>query len=132
MRKGMILAALSGWLLLHGCAQPAQRDARLVHVVLFNLKPGSPSGMQQEMREHAECLLAGLPTVRGLWLGPPADTKAPDRPMVKDDYDLGLVVLFDDVKGLNDYLDHPDHVKFAQRHDPRCDLRVFDIMTPEP
>ena len=132
MRSGVILVALSGWLVLAGCAQPSRQEIKLVHVVLFKVKPGCPPEMRQEMREDAERLLADLPMVRGLWLGTPADTKTPDRPMVKDDYDLGLAVLFDDVDGLNDYLEHPDHVTFARRHDPRCDLRVFDIVTPGP
>ena len=130
MKSGIVCVALSGWLVVTGCAQPLRQEIKLVHVVLFKAKADAPPEIQQEICADAKRLLAGLPTVRGLGLGPPADTKTPDRPMGEDDYDLGLVVLFDDMKGLNGYLAHPDHVTFAKRHDPRCDLRVFDIMAP--
>ena len=103
---------------------------RLTHVVLYMFEPGVPSDKAQRMRTDAHGLLAGLPTVRDLWVGTPADTVRPDRPMVKDDYNFGLIVLFDDVQGLDDYLAHGDHLEFARRHDPQCVLRIFDFEGP--
>jgi hypothetical protein len=130
MRKtcfGAFLFLVLGCLLAVGCALRSTGDTGLVHVVLYRIKPDAPPGTREEIRRDVEALLAGLPSVRGLWLGTPAATKKPDRPMVHDDYDLGLVVLFDDLQDLEAYLAHPDHVVFAERHDPRCELRVFDV-----
>ena len=103
-------------------------DAPFVHVVLFSLPEDAGQHEATEILNEIDTLLRPLPTVHGLWAGSPADTKAPDRPMIDDDYDIGLLVLFENKQGLDDYLEHPDHVVFAKKWDSRCTVRVLDFL----
>lgn len=103
------------------------REAPFVHVVLFKLPPDAPQGKRAEMTEEIATVLTPLPTVEALWWGTPADTAAPDRPMVDTDYDVGLMVVFKSKAALDAYLQHPDHVRFAEKWDSYCTLRVFDF-----
>ena len=130
MKLAVACVVICGSSLLTGCGQPLSQRTGLAHVVLYDFRPDAPPDAREALCADAQALLSGLPTVRGIWLGTPADTKTTGRPMVHDDYDLGLVVLFDDLDGLNEYLEYPDHVTFARRHDPRCNLRVFDVVSP--
>ena len=113
--------------LLGGCAarEPLSRSAPFVHVVLFKAKTGSGEAASAEVIRDVQEILAPLPTVKGLWVGPPAPTNT--RPIVDASYDVGLMILFEDQKGLQEYLDHPKHVEFAKKHDTQCDVRVFDF-----
>ena len=124
---GISISAIS--LSLQGCAssEPMAKTAPFVHVVLFKTKSGTPEAAAGLVRDVNE-MLARLPTVRGIWLGSPAPTNT--RPIVDANYDVGLLVLFQDQKGLQEYLDHPTHVEFAKKHDTECQVRVFDF-TPE-
>ena len=114
---------------LQGCAssEPLARTAPFAHVVLFKTKSGTPEAAATIVRDVNE-MLAHLPTVKGLWVGSPAPTAT--RPIVDANYDVGLLVLFEDQKGLQEYLDHPTHVEFAKKHDTECQVRVFDF-TPK-
>ena len=103
-------------------------EAPFVHVVLFKLPPGAPEGTREQLEKEIAAQLAPLPTVEALWWGNPADTAAPDRPMVDAAYDMGLLVLFKDKPSLDAYLEHPDHARFAQKWDSYCTLRVFDFV----
>lgn len=102
--------------------------APFVHIVLFTLpdKPDAPTAA--DILADIDIVLRPLPTVRGIWAGGPADTKLPSRPMVDDDYDVGLLVLFDDKAGLDTYLADPQHTEFAKKWDSICTLRVFDFI----
>jgi hypothetical protein len=102
-------------------------EAPFVHVVLFKLPPNAPADARSVMEEEIATKLAPLPTVEAIWWGTPADTAAPDRPMVDARYEVGLMVLFKDKPALDAYLEHPDHVRFAQKWDTLCTLRVFDF-----
>ena len=104
-----------------------KNQAPFVHVVLFRLPEGRV-GEREDLERDIGALLRGLPTVRGLWTGTPAQTKSPDRLMVDDEYDVGLMVLFDDRDALEEYLAHPEHVKFAEKWDSVCTVRVFDFV----
>jgi hypothetical protein len=99
--------------------------ASFVHVVLFTLPEDAKPGECDQIIEDIDSTLRTLPTVRHLERGVPADTAT--RPIVMTDYDVGLLVVFDDKAGLVEYLQHPDHVAFAQKWDTRCRLRVFDF-----
>lgn len=116
-----------------GCTSHPQRTARtgifepapFVHVVLFKTRSESPDAAAAALMSDIREKLAPLPTVRGLWTGRPAPTDV--RPIVDSNYDVGLLVLFDDQEGLERYLDHPVHAEFAAKYDTTCDVRVFDF-----
>jgi hypothetical protein len=110
-----------------GCTNyPAPRDAHFVHAVYFKFPQGLEGARAREFIGEIHDL-AELPTVQSLWVGRPAPTRAPDRPMVDTNYDIGMIILFNDQKGLQDFLDHPDHVVFAKKWDALFEVRVFDF-----
>ena len=117
---GMAIAAAAG------CASKGAlpASAPFVHVVFFKTASGTPDAAAELVRD-IETMLADLPTVKGIWMGKPAPTNT--RPIVDANYDVGLLLLFADQKGLQEYLDHPTHAKFATKHDTRCTVRVFDF-----
>ena len=122
-----ILISLISWQLT-GCHahKPLPEAAPFVHVVLFKTK--GPEAASAELIKGIEEKLAPLPTVKGIWIGRPAPTNT--RPIVDANYDVGLLLLFEDQKGLQEYLDHPTHKEFAAKHDTECTVRVFDF-TPQ-
>jgi hypothetical protein len=115
-------------LLAAGCLapEPLHISAPFVHVVLFKMKPDAPAKAKDDMIADME-MLAGIPAVKSLWVGFPAPTKTPARPMVDDDYDVGLLILVAHQAGLEEYSNHPRHVKFVEKYGSQIDVRVFDF-----
>src|SRR5947209_4038749 len=70
--------------------------AGYAHVVIFHLKPDAPKGAAEAMIADAYSMLRDIPSVRHLEAGPPAAEATPN--LAKNDYQVGLVVLFDDAK----------------------------------
>jgi len=104
-----------------------KEEAPYVHVVLFTLKKDAPNDTLENLIKDCHELLAKIPTVRVLRVGRPAE-KATE--ISKKDYQVGLMVLFDDYAGLKTYLDHEKHVKFVEKylkHVEARELRVFDF-----
>mgnify|MGYP001559562956 CR=1 FL=1 len=92
----------------------------LVHTVLFWMKKGSPRSAARRLADECRTYLR-TPSVRHLWAGPPAGTGA--RDVIDATYDVGLTVVFDDVKGHDAYQVHPRHKSFIARNHKRW-LRV--------
>jgi hypothetical protein len=94
----------------------------LVHVVLIRLS--DPTRAPELVRE-ARAGLARIPSVVGLQVGGPVDI---GREGVDLDFDVGIVVGFDDEAGYLAYLEHPDHVALVQAWKPRWSaIRIVDI-----
>ena len=77
----------------------------------------------------ADChaMLAKIPTVRHLWAGRPSDRSTPK--FGAKDYDVGLLILFDDADGLAAYDRHQLHQDFVQKHLKHLEkVQVFDFM----
>jgi hypothetical protein len=111
-----------------GCtAYPAPRNAHFVHSVFFKFPKGLEPPKAREFLADVRDSLVSIPTVDALWIGRPAPTRSPDRPMVDTNYDFGMVLLFADQKALQEYLDHPDHVAFAKKWDAVSEVRVYDF-----
>jgi hypothetical protein len=111
-------------------AKPAKPAAAapLAHVVLIKLKADAPDGAADELIADCHKMLGKIPTVRGLKAGRPAKSEGP---FLKKDYDVGLLILFADEKGLKAYIDHDLHKAFVKKHAPRFakgGLRVFDFV----
>ena len=85
----------------------------LVHNVLFWLKKDLPDADRSAFRQGLQSL-AGIPTVRQLFIGAPADT--PARPVIDTTYDFMLTVLFDSLDDHNTYQDHRLHRAFVADH----------------
>lgn len=89
-------------------------DPPYVHAVIFYLKKDAPKSEVQKLIADSHELLAKIPTVKKLWVGRQAEMATPEY-AVKD-FQVGLLVLFDDFAGLKTYLDHPLHTEFLKRH----------------
>jgi hypothetical protein len=128
------LAALLG--LLAGSAQGQQKAGKAkkagggyVHVVLFTLKKDAPAGAIDEVIADCHKMLGKIEAVRSVKAGRPSKDVA--EKVVKTDYDVGLLVLVDDSKGIKAYLEDPLHVAFVKKHGKHFDmkkLRVFDFV----
>jgi hypothetical protein len=139
---GLVLAGTALWVGFAGSSQVVQetlkvevakvgadKEAPYVHAVIFHLKKDAPEGEVQALITDAHELLRPIPTVRGLRVGRPAEKSSPN--FAKKDYQVGLLVLFDDFEGLKTYLDHPRHLKYVEKHGKYLDtdkLLVYDFV----
>jgi hypothetical protein len=107
---------------------PAGKVPPYVHVVIFQLKKEAPAGEADALIRDSHAMLAKIPSVRRLWVGRPADKATP---VAQKEYEVGVLVLFDNHEGLKSYLDHSLHVNFLRKHAQFWDekkLRVYDFM----
>ncbi len=105
----------------------AGKSARFTHVVIFYVNKDAPAGTVEGMIADAHELLAKIPTVREVRAAKPA---ANGTPIARKDYQVGLVVLFDDAEGLKAYADHPLHKQYVEKYLKYCDpdrLSIFDF-----
>jgi Stress responsive A/B Barrel Domain len=87
--------------------------AAYAHTVIFHLKKDAPADAVEKIIEGCHTLEA-IPTVRALKVGRPAPADQSTPKVAAQDYDVALVVLFDDAAGLNTYLVHETHLKFVK------------------
>lgn len=107
-------------------ARPGPRPvATISHVVFVDLADPSDA---DELLADGRAMLASIPTVTAYSAGRHIDT---GRATVLGDYDVGMILGFGCVEGLNAYVVHPDHVAFVDKWRPRLTgLRVYDIHDP--
>lgn len=114
--------------------QPAKvspRQTPYVHVVLFSLKKDAPAGEVDALIRDSQQLLGKIPSVRGLWVGRPAEQATPK--FARRDYHVGLLVLFENYAGLEAYLNHPLHQEYLRRHGPYWEqVPVYDFLQQAP
>lgn len=77
----------------------------IVHVLLFKLKDPTPENIETAVQKLTS-LKEAIPTIRSLEVG----GNVVQSPRA---YDVGLVVKFDDMAGLETYQPHPAHVPVA-------------------
>lgn len=96
-----------------------------VHCVFFTCKPETAASAVDAQIADAKNLLAQIPTVRGVQSGR-RDT-AMQREVSVTDFDIGLVVKYDDKAGYQIYADHKLHMDYIGRHKTMWSrVRVFD------
>lgn len=113
------IALFAAPFLLAACAT---EPPAISHVVLIDLHDDAdiPAALADSRR-----LLRPIPSVRSLVVGEHIDTA---RANVLADYDVGLVIAFDDEAGYAEYVDHPRHVELVEAWRGRvASMRVFDI-----
>lgn len=113
---GLALAATTG------CAQP-----KYVHAVYFQLKPGTPQSEVDALVAASHDLCRSVPSVRRY------ETGRRDLTAVRDvnatDYDIGLIVYFDDRKGHDEYSEHPVHKAYVEKYrDKWAGVKVYDFI----
>ena len=85
------------------------KKAKHVHAVLLRRKEGTSEDQVKALLESAPRALGKIQGVRGLWVGTPVGGEA-----VKKDYDVGLILLFDDGAALRKFLEDPATKKFHE------------------
>jgi hypothetical protein len=105
-----------------------QKVPPFVHAVFFFLNKDAPEGETEALIKDAHELLRPIATVRDMRVGRPAGKDS--RTFVKKDYAVALVLFFDDVEGLENYIKDPLHLKYVERHGKYLDrdkMMVFDF-----
>ena len=123
---GAVWTGLASW---GRTADKAEKAAPYVHTVIFHLKKDAPEAEADALIADAHEMLRLIPSVRDLRAGKPAEKATPD--LAKKDYQVGLLVLFDDADGLEAYLKHPMHLKYVEKHGKHLDrdkLVVYDFV----
>jgi hypothetical protein len=104
--------------------------APYVHCVVFRLKKDAPKDEADTIVADCHDLLEKIPTVRVLKVGRPAAEDKSSGKVATRDYDVALMILFDDFTGLKTYIDHEKHLKFVENHGKYFEmekLQVFDF-----
>ncbi len=102
--------------------------ASYVHTVIFHLKKDAPADTADKIIADCHALLEGIPTVRLIRAAKPAAEDQSTPKVAVRDYDVALLVLFDDAAGLKTYIDHDMHKKFVATYDKYFDkVEVFDF-----
>ena len=115
---GGLLAAVAG------CASP-----KYVHAVFFTCNPETSAGEIDALVADGHKLLAKVPSVRRIETGRRDLSAAREVNVI--DYDVGLVVWFDDKAGYDEYEQHPTHRQYVDKHKPHwATVRVFDFIAP--
>jgi hypothetical protein len=96
-----------------------------VHVVIFHLRSDAPEGEADALIADAHEMLRSIPTVRDLRVGKPAPKTGSG--LAKTDYQVGLMILFDDPEGVATYAKHPQHLKYVEKHGKYIELKKLDI-----
>ena len=120
----LVCLAVSGLGVAVGCAQP-----KYVHAVYFTCKPGTPDSEIDALVADGYALLSKVPSVRLV------DSGRRDSDALRDvnvtDYDVGLIVYFDDRAGHDLYADHPKHLEYVEKHKAHwATVRVYDFVAP--
>jgi hypothetical protein len=98
-----------------------------VHTVVFYLREDAPKDEVVKIIADAHRLLARIPSVKGLWIGRPAEKATPK--LAVSDYHVAWVLLFDDHVGLQEYLDHKLHLEFREKHAKHAErVLVYDFL----
>ena len=123
-------AALAGLVLCAAAAQAReeQKSAPLVHCVIFRMKKDAPADAVDQVIADCHKMLGKIRSVRSVRAGRPAQTGTDEK--LKKPFDVGLLVLCDDVAGLKAYIEDPLHKEFVAKHGKYFDieqLQVFDF-----
>jgi hypothetical protein len=86
----------------------------IVHVVLFRPKPDVSETDRAAMFAALEAAAHDIPTVRRFRIGDRVLHGAAYESILRDDFPFAAIVEFDDLAGLQTYLQHPQHEALGQ------------------
>ena len=99
-----------------------------VHCVFFTIKEGTPASAVDAQIADGTSLLGQIPTVRELKTGRRDETV--NREVSVTDYEIGLMVLFNDKADSEVYADHPLHLEYIAKNKANwTQVRVCDFET---
>ncbi len=106
------------------------KKGNFVHTVIFYLKKDAPKDEVESLIVDSHKMLAKIPSVRGLKAGRPAERATPK--VAKTDFQVGLLVRFDDADGLQTYIDHPLHTEYVEKHKKYWEkVLVYDFVNQQ-
>ncbi len=79
------------------------------HIVLFRPKPAVTDADRQAMFDALSAASINFPTVRGFQVGNRIKHGRPYEHLMEQSYPYAAVIQFDDLDGLQAYLNHPQH-----------------------
>ena len=86
----------------------------VVHIVLFRPRPSVPDADRAAMFDAIHAAATEVPSVRRFQIGNRVKHGRPYEQLMTDDYPFAAVVEFDDLAGLQEYLDHPKHERLGE------------------
>ena len=81
----------------------------VAHIVLFRPKPDISPADRQAMFDALQAAAAGIPSVRRFHIGARLKHGPQYEQLMTEDYPFAAVIEFDDLAGLQAYLQHPKH-----------------------
>ena len=87
----------------------------IAHVVLFTPKPGLDTGERQRLADAFTAAVTEIPSVRRARVGRRVTHGRPYEQLMRVDYSHAAVIEFDDIVGLQAYLNDPVHDVLASR-----------------
>jgi hypothetical protein len=85
----------------------------LLHIVLFRPKPGISESEREAMLSALHNAASEIPTVRRLQVGARVTHGAAYEKLMLHDFPFAAIIEFDDLAGLQAYLQHPAHERLA-------------------
>ena len=86
----------------------------IVHVVLFRPKADISDSDRTAMFTALESAAQKIPTVRRFRIGDRVTHGAAYESMMRQDFPFAAIIEFDDLGGLQAYLQHPQHTSLSQ------------------
>ena len=98
-----------------------------IHCVYFTCRQGTSPADIAAQTADATALLARIPSALDVTSGLRDETV--NRDVSDTDYDIGLVVSFDDKQGYDAYSSHPLHLEYISKHKGKwAKVRVYDFV----
>ena len=106
------------------------KKGNFVHTVIFYVKKDAPKSEVEALIKDSHTMLAKIPSVRSLAVGRPAEKATPKVAIT--DFQVGLLVRFDDAAGLQTYIDHPLHTGYVAKHKKYWEkVAVYDFVNQQ-
>lgn len=100
------------------------RAARYVHIGTWKRKADAAESEVQLFLDDVPAILGKCKWVRGAWAG--------KSPAVTAEYEVSVVLLFDDADGFAKFQADPQYKRFHERHDKKWDAaKAFDGVVPQ-
>jgi hypothetical protein len=82
----------------------------IVHVVLFSPRPDLSAPDREALLDALQTASKNIPSIKRLRVGRRVKHSLPGyEQLMHDDYEFTVLIEFDNVEGLKDYLQHPAH-----------------------
>ena len=105
-----------------------EKESNFVHCVFFNVKPGTSDEAIDAQIADGDAMLGTIPSVRCIQSGR-RDIRM-HRDVNDQEYTIGLLVVFDDKVGHDEYNVHETHKAYVEKHKANwASVRVCDFIS---